>query len=457
MDNVIIPTFSRLATVKTIKPAETNDSGSFKDLLTAYTDEPMPQQTQAPSVKTVILVGEITVEKPTISELLIQHKELSPSTWNIIKSEQNQNKDYTKIQPGTRIYYNRETAALTWSNKRSDSLPLEITRDSSQSYRSGDSNAASPAIKPDKDSSAVKQPFVSDEGQSIQIGRIDNKNPTVSHLLKNHPQLRAQTWNLLASSINKDKPFHRIASGTEIHLNVENMEITWKEVDNSKIFSHLAKNVVPEEINLRATMPDHFGHPATDLSEAVQKYLGTSYDEMNCYELLVKGLHQMDIPYSGKDGLFSKLTSMALDKGKAPNAYLNGEGIVKAAGSLVLSKNYAGITNWKNEAATLIREIEPLLDNGQILSFSTEKRGHTGIVSKKNNQWTFINSGRLDNSVNINSLHRGVGEEILNEEISNWFKLAHANKETLSVTLGQLKQGKIRTASNISESFSKQI
>jgi hypothetical protein len=178
---------------------------------------------------------------------------------------------------------------------------------------------------------------------------------------------------------------------------------------------------------------------------------------MNCYELLVKGLHQMDIPYSGKDGLFSKLTSMALDKGKAPNAYLNGEGIVKAAGSLVLSKNYAGITNWKNEAATLIREIEPLLDNGQILSFSTEKRGHTGIVSKKNNQWTFINSGRLDNSVNINSLHRGVGEEILNEEISNWFKLAHANKETLSVTLGQLKQGKIRTASNISESFSKQI
>jgi hypothetical protein len=456
MDNVITPTLSRLATVKTIKPAETNDSGSFKELLTAYTDEPMPQQTQAPSVGTLILVGEITVEKPTISELLIQHKELSPSTWNIINSEQNQNRDYTKIQPGTPIYYNRETAALTWSDSRSDSLPSGITRDSIQSDRSGDSNTAI-ARKPDKDSSAVKQPFVSDEGQSIQIGRIDNSNPTVSHLLKNHPQLRAQTWNLLANSINKDKPFHRIAKGTEIHLNVENMEITWKEADNYKTISHLAKNVVPEEVNLSATIPDHFGRPATDLSEAVQKYLGTSYDEMNCYELLVKGLHQMDIPYTGKDGLFSKLTSMALDKGKAPNAYLNGEGIVKAAGSLVLSKNYADITNWKNEAATLIREIEPLLDNGQILSFSTEKRGHTGIVSKKNNQWTFINSGRLDNSVNRNSLHRGVGEEILNEEISNWFKLAHAKKETLSVTLGQLKQGRIRTASNISESFSKQI
>lgn len=457
MDNVITPTLSRLATVKTIKPAETNDSGSFKDVLTAFTDEPMPQKTQAQSRGTLILVGEITVEKPTISELLIQHKELSPSTWNIINSEQNQNRDYTKIQPGTRVYYDHETAALTWSDRRSDSLPSAITRDSHQSDRSADSSTAATAQKSDKDSSAIKQPFVSDEGQSIQIGRIDNNNPTVSHLLKNHPQFQAQTWNLLASSINKEKPFHRIANGTEIHLNVENMEITWKQTDNSKTISHLAKNVVPEEMNLSATIPDHLGRPATDLSEAVQKYLGTSYDEMNCYELLVKGLHQMDIPYSGKDGLFSKLTSMALDKGKAPNAYLNGEGIVKAAGSLVLSKNYADITNWKNEAATLIKEIEPLLDNGQILSFSTEKRGHTGIVSKKNNQWTFINSGRLDNSVNINSLHRGVGEEILREEISNWFKLAHAKKETLSVTLGQLKQDRIRTASNISESFSKQI
>ena len=56
---------------------------------------------------------------------------------------------------------------------------------------------------------------------------------------------------------------------------------------------------------------------------------------MNCYELLVKGLRQMDIPYSGKNGLFGKLTRMAVDQGMAPNAFLNGEGIVKAAGSLV--------------------------------------------------------------------------------------------------------------------------
>ena len=61
---------------------------------------------------------------------------------------------------------------------------------------------------------------------------------------------------------------------------------------------------------------------------------------MNCYELIVKGLRHLDIPYGGKDGLYAKLTRMAVDRGLAPNAYLNGEGIIKAAGSLVLSKNY---------------------------------------------------------------------------------------------------------------------
>ena len=167
-----------------------------------------------------------------------------------------------------------------------------------------------------------------------------------------------------------------------------------------------------------------------------------------------EGLQHMDIPYGGKDGLYTKLTHMAVDKGMAPNAYLNGEGIVKAAGSIVLSKNYSGSANWREEAATLISEIEQLLDNGQILSFSTEKRGHTGIVSKQNNQWTFINSGRLDHSVDANSISRGVGEENLYEEIRNWFKLAHAKGENLSVTLGQLEQGKIRTAFNLSESLS---
>ncbi len=115
------------------------------------------------------------------------------------------------------------------------------------------------------------------------------------------------------------------------------------------------------------------------------------------------------------------------------------------------------MTNWKQQAQALIREMEPLLDKGQILSFSTEKRGHTGIVSQQDNQWTFINSGRLDNSVASGSVRHGVGEEVLQEEIHNWFKLAHAKRETLTVTLGRLEQSKIRTASNFSNTVAGRI
>ena len=303
----------------------------------------------------------------------------------------------------------------------------------------------------------MKDVSSSGDKQHITLGRIDSTNTTVSHLLKSHPQFREHTWNLLSSSVNKDKPYHRIAHGTEIYLNDQSGEITWNGAEKTASVSHRAVPSVPKELAANSTASEYAGPAATDLSKAVQRYLGTSYDKINCYELLVKGLRNMDIPYKGRDGLYTKLTNMALDKGMAPNAYLNGEGIVKAAGSLVLSKNYPDMVNWRGEAATLIKEIEPLLDNGQILSFSTEKRGHTGIVSQQNDQWTFINSGRLDNSVDLNSVRRGVGEEILHKEILNWFKLAHAKRETLSVTLGRLDQGKIRTAFNMPETLSKRI
>lgn len=351
MDILITPNSSRPATGSASSSPEANHSLSFNDLLTRLIDEAKPHQAHTAPADPVILVGEITAESRTVSELLNQQKDLKASIWDIIHSEQNQNKAYTKIEPGTRIYYNSKEGMLTWSTT-------------------------------DPKSSLLEQPAAS----------------------AHHHYPRA------ASAIEGAR-----------HSN--------------------------------STVPEHV-EPTTDLSEAVQQYLGTSYKEINCYELLVKGLQHMNIPYEGRDGLFAKLTHMALDKGMAPNAYLNGEGIVKAAGSLVLSKNYSGSGNWRDEAATLISEIEQLLDNGQILSFSTKTRGHTGIVSQKNNQWTFINSGRLDHSVDVNSVHRGVGEEILHEEIRNWFKLAHVKGENLSVTLGKLEQGKIRSALNMLESFS---
>jgi hypothetical protein len=443
MDTIINPTFSQPKAISTASVSKKESSATFSDLITKYTDNAKSQKTPNNSNVAPILVGEITPQNPTVSELLIQHKELRGSTWNILGTAQNKNLDFTNIKPGTRIYYDATNGDLTWSDKKNNSsqpnhptpLPQGPPYQLYQAKEATQKEVPRPAQLP--------------------LGKISKTFPTISHLLKNNPELREQTWNLIANKVNEGKPFHAIPSGTEIFLNNDTMEITWNNSGTTVATNRPTPSMSPEAIAPTTSIASSRTDPATDLSEAVQQYLGTPYEKINCYELIVKGLGQMNIPYSGKGGLYKELTKMATDRGMASNAYLNGEGIVKAAGTLVLEKNYSGQGNWEDEAESLISTVEPLLSNGQILSFSTRKRGHTGIVSRQNDQWTFINSGRLDNSVTRDNVHKGVGEEVLQEEIRNWYKLAHKNNERLSVTLGQLKHEKIRTAFNMPQSVSK--
>lgn len=443
MDTIINPIFSQPKAIATDSVAKKTSSVTFSDLITQYTDDAKSQQIGNANTVDPILVGEITPQNPTVSELLIQHKDLRASTWDILGTPQNKNQDFTNIKPGTRIYYDATNGDLTWSDGKNNSSSTNHT-------------TALPDLSPYQmyEAKAVTQQEPPRASQ-LPLGKISKTFPTISHLLKNNPELREETWNLIANKVNEGKPFNAIPSGTEIFLNNDTKEITWNNSGTTVATDRPNLSVPPEPIALTTSVASSNIAPATDLSEAVQQYLGTPYEKINCYELIVKGLGQMNIPYSGKGGLYKELTKMATDRGMASNAYLNGEGIVKAAGTLVLEKNYSGQGNWEDEAESLISAVEPLLDNGQILSFSTRKRGHTGVVSRQNDQWTFINSGRLDHSVTADSVDKGVGEEVLQDEIRNWYKLAHTNNESLSVTLGQLKDEKIRTTLNMTQSVPK--
>lgn len=543
------------AAVRFSSPVKTGSSGSasFEKMLNDFNENNSTIISKTESAK-VVLVGEITQEKRTVSELLMQHDELKKNGWNILSSSQNRNKDYTNLQAGTRIYYDRESGAMSWSGKDQSTPASEVYRNrvqftpqpivavqkqeplpvspaihelgeisnsqptvshllktnkglgsetwnilaaapnSTKDFSSlppgtkvlydsttkeiswqlpGNSVVSNPAsgelLSPAQEASdepasrtSVMQPAPVDQRvsanqrQQILLGTIDSNNSTVSHLLMNNPEYKDQAWQLLNNSVNMNKSFKRIPVGAEVFIQPGTMEIGWTGGEQVRAATSVLSATLVKTVHLE----DEFAEsaiPAADLIEAVQPFIGKSYKDIDCYELLVKGLRRMDIPYEGKDGLFTKLTTMAKEKGLPVNAYLNGEGIVKAAGTLVLSKSYPRMGNWKDDANTLIREMEPLLDKGQILSFSTEKRGHTGIVSQQNDQWTFINSGRLDNSLTDNSVSRGVGEEVLQDEIRNWFKLAHSKGESLSVTLGQLEQQKVLTAYNMAGKFSRQI
>ena len=445
MNSIFIPPVSQRNTPTPYPGPDKKPSDSFSQIMTDVMGTSNSQNISAKNVKPTILVGEITNEVRTISELLSQNEKLSDSTWDIIYSEQNKNKDYTKITPGTAIYYSPEDGAITWSGENSAPLP------SSLGNKIIELQPGSP-VEP-----TIVQHKTASHKDFRTLGKIDSNNPTVSHLLRNNPDLKEQMWQLLGNEINKGKPYDRIVAGTEIQLNSETMEIVWNNNATAATVARTMPAAVDHVPVVKPTTALQMNQIPNNLSEAVQGYKGTSYDKINCYELIVKGLDNLNIAYSGKNGLYSKLTNMAAEKGLASNAYLNGEGIVKAAGSKIFSKNYSKIVDWKDKAETMIEEIEPLLGSGQILSFSTQKRGHTGVVGKTDTQWTFINSGRMDHSIDKQTISMGVGEEVLNEEIYNWFRSAQEKGEALSVTLGQLDHGKIQTASNMSQSYTDRI
>ncbi len=305
-----------------------------------------------------------------------------------------------------------------------------------------------------------------EESQSTKLGIISAAAPTVSHLLAENPQYRKEMWQILDLPANRKKSFTAIPNGALISIDPQSKEISWsseksgKEGNSSPAVGEKAfaakllqaekggqssvKNMTDIKLPKPTAKPsskkaDKTTSPPADLSEAVQHYLGTPYNKLNCYNLVVRGLKDLGIQYRGKEGLQHKLIGMAVEKGLPANAYLTGEGLTKAVGSRLLFESYLRVSNPAGEAQKMLAKMKNILQKGQILSFSTPTKGHTGVISRQEDgNWTFINSGRMDNPVApVNSRHE-VGEEHLLAELTNWFSLAKRRRESLTVTLGQI-------------------
>ncbi len=389
------------------------------------------ESTDSSTSNETVPLGTINQKTPTVSHLLASHSKYNHSTWNILASRENKDKNFTALTIGSEVKIHSQTQEITWSFPTS---PSKTDSSSSLTHeKSGFAQENLTALTP-----LPPQEQKSSNQEKLYLGTLDRTHPTVSHLLKGHPEVAGKTWQVLSNPINNQKTFTSITSGTKIYLNISSSEISWTSRSNST----LTTSVASQSINIANT-------PSTtspNLTEAVQSFLGKPYEEIDCYSLLVSGLKKMGIPYGGKNGLFNKLTQMAEQKGLPSNAYLNGEGIIEAAGKQLHSQSYMSINNWSKAANDLYQTIQPLLQKGQILSFSTPTRGHTGIISQFDNQWTFINSGNMDNHINHPSSPKEVGEEHLIQEIKNWFKLAKKNDESLIVTLGKLDDAKLLSA-----------
>lgn len=279
----------------------------------------------------------------------------------------------------------------------------------------------------------------------VSLGKVTRKSPNVSSLLIRNRVYKGDCWRILHSQVNRDKPFTRIRAGTEVFLDPKTREILW-----GKMLKGRGASAAATASAQRGDPQSNGTSPAlADFSErlvgAVKPLVGRPYGEMNCYELLIKGLTNLGVRYEGPGGLGRRLMGMAREQGLPRYAYFNGEGLIAASGSPVYAKTLFQVRSPEKEASRFLNEIEPYLEKGQILSFSIHSRGHTGIVSRTNDTWTLINSGEMNHPLHSTRLAKGVGEESLAAEVRDWFELAKARRESLRITLGTLNEQKLLT------------
>ncbi len=269
---------------------------------------------------------------------------------------------------GTPIYFNPQNNEIFWNKspsppKGSVSNPLKSLQEPAATVTARQSLAAAR-----KENNNQTSP--------VPLGTINSETPTVSHLLKNHPDYKDTIWKTLALEVNQGKSFNQIPTGTRIYIDPQSGSITWDGVSEPPKTQQLDNSPLPGPAGKTPFLapPSETDENSANLTDAVQPYIGKSYKEIDCYALLVEGLKNMGIPYSGKTGLQGTLISMAKEKGLPANAYLNGEGIVEAAGSKVLSHSVNNVENWTEEAGKVINR--PPAKGTNSLFFNANQRAY---------------------------------------------------------------------------------
>jgi hypothetical protein len=394
----------------------------------AYPSRPLGPPA-SPQTAVPVFLGTISPEAPTVSDLLIRHPAYKKDPWSVIHADPNQGKPFTRMRHGTQVYLDPQSHEILWTfgDPKASSVSPNHAEKALESIHTANM-ATSVSLPPST--------------ESILLGTISSKTPTVSDLLIQHLAYKKDPWSIIHADPNQGKPFTRMPIGTQVYLNPETFELTWGMQLEKEIKISAASTVtINEQVRAADTGEDALSEA---LVKAVEPLLGSPYETLNCYEMVVVGLKNMGIRYGGRGGLAEKLVHMAAAKGLPTNAYFNGEGLVAVSGHQVYAKTLPKVMNLDREAEKLYHEMEPLLRRGFILSFSTPTRGHTGIVSRKDELWTYINSGNMDNSVMDGKIAKGVGEELLRDELKNWLRLAAERNEPLQISLGRIQEAKIQ-------------
>ncbi len=387
---------------------------NFQKVLNDNTDP--ARQIDKKQENQIIKLGIINKDTPTISNLLHKNKRFKDETWNIIFSAANRGKHFKEIRTGSEVTLNLSNNEISWHR---------------------------PSRKPVIPASAWKEQRLTADGLVI-VGKISRETPTVSNLLRRSNIYHDEAWNIILSGINSNKPFNTIRPGTTIAINPQTFELSFIRRPLHSTANKTISSAAQEHLS---TVVNNFFASNKNISQKlvdeIRPYIGRPYSEIDCYGLVVRGLKGLGVQYGGAGGLREALEKMAMAQGKPLNSYQNGEGLIKAAGKTTFVKTFNHIKHPERLAEQTFSGLEKSLRQGMILSFSTPSRGHTGVVAKDNGEWSYLNSGLIDHQLDQGRTSMRVGEESLEKEIDNWFKLAKNNNEPLEINLGMLDKNKL--------------
>ncbi|MGM0539892.1 MAG: hypothetical protein ACQERT_11885 [Thermodesulfobacteriota bacterium] len=322
----------------------------------------------------------------------------------------------------------------------------------------------------------------------VHLGQLSAEDPTVSHLLVRNPDYTSDCWSIVHNSMNQTKSFRQLLPGQDVWLNPDTQEIILdgERQDSGHMDADIknasrAPDRAPENDPFNGSSSDNSTKPpespdyparptpadflspafsftdptledknqpqassAFSLSQAVAAYRGQPYSSLDCYELVVQGLKDLGLKYSGQQGLQKALIQEAKANNLPLNALLTGEGLISSLGQPVAETSFTPEKDGvRQQAEKVLASWQDRLEPGMILSFSTRNRGHTGVLSSHQNQLTFINSGQIDNSIHPGENGQQVGEEDLLNELVNWMQRAAEEKSHLQITVGRLEKEKI--------------
>ncbi|HFQ82311.1 MAG TPA: hypothetical protein ENK33_13235 [Desulfobacterales bacterium] len=392
-------------------PGPTADN--FQQILTDNMHQPPHTEK---STNQIIKLGVIDKNTPTVSNLLHQNKRFKDETWNIIFSAANRGKRFRDIRAGSEVTLNLANNEISWHR---------------------------PSHKPAIPASAWSSQKLTADGLVI-VGKISRETPTVSNLLRRNKIYHDEAWNIILSSINSDKPFNTIRPGTTIAINPQTFELSFIRHPRQGAAAKTISSAAEEHLSTAVTnfFTDNKSI-SQKLVDKIRPYIGRPYSEIDCYGLVIRGLKGLGVKYSGNGGLRETLEKMAMAQGKPLNAYQNGEGLIKAAGKTTFAKTFNHIKHPEKLAEQTFIGVEKSLRQGMILSFSTPSQGHTGVIARDNGEWSYLNSGLIDHQLDRGRTAMRVGEESLEKEIDNWFKLAKNNNEPLEINIGMLDKNKL--------------